>query len=39
MSFVVTIIKPCQIRDGKHFVLDLQSAVRIRAGEADTAAI
>jgi nitrogen regulatory protein PII len=36
MKFVV--IKPCQI-DGKHFVLDLRGAVRIRAGEADTAAI
>jgi nitrogen regulatory protein PII len=35
----VIIIKPCQIGDGKHFVLDLQGAVRIRAGEADTAAI
>jgi nitrogen regulatory protein PII len=39
MKFVVTIIKPYQIGDGKHFVLDLQDAVRIRAGEADTAAI
>ena len=39
MKFVVTIIKPCQIGDGKHFVLDLQGTVRIRAGEADTAAI
>jgi nitrogen regulatory protein PII len=38
MKFVVTIIEPCQI-DGKHFILDLQGAVRIRAGEADTAAI
>jgi nitrogen regulatory protein PII len=36
MKFVVT--KPCQI-DGKHFVLDLQGAMRIRAGEVDTAAI
>jgi nitrogen regulatory protein PII len=39
MKFVVSIIKPCQVGDGKHFVLDLQGAVRIRAGEADTAAI
>jgi nitrogen regulatory protein PII len=39
MKTVVTIIKPCRIGDGKHFVLDLQGAVRIRAGEADTAAI
>jgi nitrogen regulatory protein PII len=39
MKFVVTSIKPCQIGDGKHFVLDLRGAVRIRAGEADTAAI
>jgi hypothetical protein len=38
MKFVVTIIQPFQI-DGKHFVLDLQGAVRIRAGEVDTAAI
>jgi nitrogen regulatory protein PII len=39
MEFVVSIIKPCQIGNGKHFVLDLRDAVRIRAGEADTAAI
>jgi nitrogen regulatory protein PII len=39
MRFVVTTVKPYQIGDGKHFVLDLQSAARIRAGEADTAAI
>jgi nitrogen regulatory protein PII len=36
---VVTIIKPCRAGDGERFVLDLQGAVRIRAGEADTAAI
>ena len=39
MEFVVSIIRPCQFGNGKHFVLDLQGAVRIRAGEADTAAI
>ena len=39
MRFVVTNIKLRQIGDGKHFVLDLRGAVRIRAGEADTAAI
>jgi nitrogen regulatory protein PII len=39
MKFVVASIKPSQIGDGKHFVLDLQGAARIRAGEADTAAI
>jgi nitrogen regulatory protein PII len=39
MKFVVTIVKRSQIGDGKHFDLDLQGAVRIRAGVADTAAI
>jgi nitrogen regulatory protein PII len=39
MSFVVTVIKASQIGGGKPFVLDLQGAVRIRPGEADTAAI
>ena len=39
MTFVVAIIKPCQIGDGQIFVLDLRSAVRIRAGETDAAAI
>ncbi len=39
MSFVVTIFKASPIGDLKPFVLDLQGAVRIRPGEADTAAI
>ena len=39
MEFVVSIIRPCQLGNGKLFVLDLRDAVRIRAGEADTAAI
>ncbi len=39
MEFVVSVIEPCQFGNGKHFVLDLQGAARIRAGEADTAAI
>jgi nitrogen regulatory protein PII len=42
MKLVVAVIKPfkpCQIGDGNIFVLDLQSAVRIRAGETDAAAI
>jgi nitrogen regulatory protein PII len=39
MNFLVAIIKPCQIGHGKIVVLDLQNAVRIRAGETDAAAI
>jgi nitrogen regulatory protein PII len=39
MELVVSIIEPGQFGNGKHFVLDLQGAVRIRVGEADTAAI
>jgi nitrogen regulatory protein PII len=39
MKFVVAIIQPSQIRDGKIFVHDLQSAVRIRAGKTDAGAI
>jgi nitrogen regulatory protein PII len=42
MKLVVDVIKPIKlgrIGDGKIFVLDLQSAVRIRTGESDAAAI
>jgi nitrogen regulatory protein PII len=42
MKLVVAVIKPLklgQIGNGKILVLDLQSAVRIRAGETDAAAI
>jgi len=42
MELVVAVIKPFkrgQIGNGETFVLDLQSAVRIHAGETDAAAI
>jgi nitrogen regulatory protein PII len=42
MKLEVAVIKPVklgQIGDSKIFVLDLQSAVRIRAGGTDAAAI
>jgi nitrogen regulatory protein PII len=42
MKLVVAVIKPfkpSQIGNGKIIVLDLQSAVRIRTGETDAAAI
>jgi len=42
MKLVVAVIKPFkpgQIEKGKIFILDLQSAVRIRTGETDAAAI
>ena len=42
MKLVVAVIKPFkpgQIEKGKIFIFDLQSAVRIRTGETDAAAI
>jgi nitrogen regulatory protein PII len=42
MKLVVAVIKPFelgQIGNGKIFVFDFQSAVRIRTGETDAAAI
>jgi nitrogen regulatory protein PII len=39
MKFVVAIIKPARSGHGKIAVLDLRSAVRVRAGETDAAAI
>jgi nitrogen regulatory protein PII len=42
MKLVVAVIKPFklgQLGDGNIVVLDFQSAVRIRAGETDAAAI